>query len=293
VSVTDTTATITWTRSTDDVAVDHYTITRNGTLLPGSVPQPTSGDPQFTDTGLTASTTYQYVITAYDGDGLSAASSAGQITTAVAPAAGISLVRQATGSSASGTTLTVPITSTAGDALVAAIAVKAGSSISVSSVTDSTGAAWTKGPAGWLTGSNSRVELWYRTGAGAVSSVTATLSATSSAAADISEWRGVAATGALDAQAAIGNAASTTPQTPAVTTTVAGDLVIGALNWPGSATSTLTSAGFTSLSNFSVSTSVNGRAAYLVPTTTGSYRAAWNLSTAFPTGTAILALKPA
>ena len=290
VSVTDTTATITWTRSTDDVAVDHYTVTRNGTLLAASIPQPTFGDPQFTDTGLTASTTYQYVITAVDGDGNSTASSAGQITTA-APAGAVSLVRQATGSSASGTTLTVPITSVSGDALVAAIAVKAGGSVSVSTVTDSTGAAWTKGPVGFLSGANSRIELWYRTGASAVSNVTATLTATTAAAADISEWHGIAAAGALDAQAGIGTAATTTPQTPAATTTIAGDLVIGALNWPGAATSTLTSAGFTSLTDFNVTTSVNGRAAYLIPATTGTYRTAWNLTTAFPAGTAILALK--
>jgi hypothetical protein len=292
VSVTDTTATLTWTRSTDDVAVDHYTVTRNGTLLATSIPQPTFGDPQFTDTGLTANTTYQYVITAVDGDGNSAASSAGQITTAP-PAGGVSLVRQATGTSASGTTLTVPITSTAGDALVAAIAVKAGGSVTVTTVTDSTGAAWTKGPVGFMSGSNSRIELWYRTGASAVSNVTATFSATIAAAASISEWHGIAASGALDAQAGIGTAATTTPQTPAATTTVAGDLVIGALNWPGAATSTLTSSGFTSLTDYNVTTSVNGRAAYLVPTTTGTYRATWNLTTAFPNGTAILALKPA
>src|SRR6478609_7599860 len=156
----------------------------------------------------------------------------------------------ATRTSASGTTLTVPITSTAGDALVAAIAVKAGGSVTVTTVTDSTGAAWTKGPVGFMSGSNSRIELWYRTGASAVSNVTATFSATIAAAASISEWHGIAASGALDAQTGIGTAATTTPQTPAATTTVAGDLVIGALNWPGAATSTLTSSGFTSLTDY-------------------------------------------
>jgi hypothetical protein len=290
VAVTDTSATITWTRSTDDVAVDHYTVTRNGSLLPASVPQPVFGDPAFTDTGLTPNTLYQYRVTAFDGDGNSTSSGTGQLTTA-ATAGAISLIRQATGSSASGTTLTVPITATAGHALVAAIAVKAGGSVSVSTVTDSTGSAWTKGPVGFLSGSNSRIELWYRTGAGAVTDVTATFTATTSAAADISEWSGIAATGALDAQAGIGTAAATTTQTPPITTTTNADLVIGALNWPGSATSTLTSAGFTSLTNFAVTTSVNGRAAYLLPTTPGTYRTSWNLTTAFPTGTAILALK--
>ncbi len=290
VAVTDTSATITWTRSTDDVAVDHYTVTRNGSLLPVSVPQPVFGDPAFTDTGLSPDTLYQYSVTAFDGGGNNTSSGTGQLTTA-ATAGAISLIRQATASSTGGTTLTVPITATAGHALVAAIAVKAGGSVSVSTVTDSTGSAWTKGPVGFLSGSNSRIELWYRTGAGALTDVTATFTAITSAAADISEWSGIAATGALDAQAGIGTAATTTTQTPPITTTTSADLVIGALNWPGAATSTVTSAGFTSLTNFTVTTTVNGRAAYLLPTTPGTYRTSWNLSSAFPTGTAILALK--
>ena len=52
-----------WTASTDDVAVTGYTIFRNGS------PIGTSGTTSFSDTGLAASTTYTYAVSAYDAAG--------------------------------------------------------------------------------------------------------------------------------------------------------------------------------------------------------------------------------
>jgi hypothetical protein len=202
-------------------------------------------------------------------------------------------VKQATGSVSGGTSLAVPVASVAGNALVANIAVKAGGSVSVASVRDSTGATWTKGAVGFLSGSNTRVETWYRLGAPAVTSVTATLSASNTAAANVTEWRGVAAVGALDGALGAGTAASTTAAAPSVTTTQPGDLVIGAVNYAGNAASTLASGGFTALSPFSVTTVVNGRAAYAVATTTGSYRASWTLASAVASGGTTIALRAA
>jgi hypothetical protein len=80
-TVAATTATITWARSSDDVAVTRYDVSRNGAVV-GSVGQPASGNPTFTDTGLTASTTYSYVVTAFDAAGNHTASPAGSVTTA-------------------------------------------------------------------------------------------------------------------------------------------------------------------------------------------------------------------
>jgi hypothetical protein len=83
-SVGTTTATISWARSSDNVAVSRYDVSRNGTVV-GSAPQPASGNPSFADSGLTASTTYSYVVTAFDAAGNQAASPAGSVTTAAAP----------------------------------------------------------------------------------------------------------------------------------------------------------------------------------------------------------------
>jgi Calcineurin-like phosphoesterase/Purple acid Phosphatase, N-terminal domain len=209
------------------------------------------------------------------------------------PDTGIAFVRQATGAtSASASSFNVPIISTSGDTLVASIAVQAGTTTSVSSVTDSAGNTWTKGPVGFLSGSNTRVELWYSTGTASVSGVTVNLSAPDLASANVSEWSGVATAGALDAAAGRGNVSSTTASTPTIGTGNANDLIIGAINFPLAVTSTLAGAGFTPLQDFTIST-VKGRAAYRIVSAPGSYSVAWTLSGSSTSGAAILALKGA
>jgi len=206
---------------------------------------------------------------------------------------GVALVRQRTGATSVSTTgFNVPIVSTSGNTLVASIAVQAGTTTSVSSVTDSAGNTWTKGPVGFLSGSNTRLEIWYSTGAAPVMGVNVNLSAPDLASANVSEWSGVAAAGAFDAAAGQGNASSTTASTPAIATMNASDLVVGAINFPLNVSSTLASAGFNSLDDFTVST-VKGRAAYRVVSAAGGYSAAWTLSGASTSGAAILALKGA
>ncbi|KXS77762.1 chitinase [Listeria monocytogenes] len=75
-NVTDKSATLTWTASTDNKAVAGYKVYRNGTEV-GSVSGTT-----FTDSGLTAKTAYSYTVKAYDAAGnFSAASSALTVTT--------------------------------------------------------------------------------------------------------------------------------------------------------------------------------------------------------------------
>jgi hypothetical protein len=192
---------------------------------------------------------------------------------------------------AASTTLTVPIGSTAGDALVAMIAMNTGGSVTVSSVTDSSGATWTKGPIGYLSGANTRVEIWYRLNAPAITSVTITPSTSKSIGATISEWSGIAA---VDVQAGSGSASSTTASTPSITTTNPTDLVIGAVNYPTNTSATLTTAGYTSLNNFPSGTGVHGFGAYKTTSTTGSQQASWNLNTGSGgSGGAILAMKAA
>jgi hypothetical protein len=184
----------------------------------------------------------------------------------------------------------VPIASGAGHAVVAAIAVQAGTTTSVTSVTDSAGNTWSKGPVGFLAGSNTRIEIWYSTGASPVTQVTANLSAADIVSANVSEWSGVAAAQAVDGFAGQGNASATTAPTPSITTTNANDVVLGAINFPRAVSATLATPGFSALSNFNAST-VSGRAAYDIVSATGSYSLMWNLSGASTSGGAILALK--
>jgi glucose/arabinose dehydrogenase len=287
-----------WTASTDDIGVTGYEVYRGlvgGTLT--MIATTVGTGTTYADSGLAPSTAYAYQVRARDASGkVSGPSNTATATTSGGtspPPSAISLVKQTTGSVSGGTSLAVPVASVAGNALVANIAVKAGGSVSVASVRDSTGATWTKGAAGFLSGSNTRVETWYRLGAPAVTSVTATLSAANTAAANVTEWRGVAAPGPLDGALGAGNAASTTAAAPSVTTTQPGDLVIGAVNYAGNVASTLASGGFTALSSFSVTTVVNGRAAYAVATTTGSYRASWTLASSVASGGTTIALRAA
>ena len=205
----------------------------------------------------------------------------------------IVLQQQKTGSASSSPSLTVPLTaSTSGDTLVATVAIAAGSTGPLASVTDSSGGSWTKGPIGFLSGANTRVEMWYRVAAPSVTSATASFASgtTKSLAMSVSEWSGVASASALDVQGNGSGSSATTATSPALTTTNATDVVIGALNYTGSATSTAGGTGFAPLSNFDVS-STHGRASYNVTTTAGSYQASWSLSAASSYGAAALALK--
>jgi chitodextrinase/C1A family cysteine protease len=75
-NVTSTSATLNWTASTDNIGVTGYTIYQNGTL------KGTSATNSYTVTGLTASTTYTFYVTAFDAAGnISAASSTINVTT--------------------------------------------------------------------------------------------------------------------------------------------------------------------------------------------------------------------
>ncbi|WP_144127560.1 fibronectin type III domain-containing protein [Catellatospora sichuanensis] len=77
---TDTSVSLSWTASTDNVGVTGYEVFRGSTLI-GS---PTSTS--FTDTGLTASTAYSYTVKARDAAGnRSAASNTVPVTTSAAP----------------------------------------------------------------------------------------------------------------------------------------------------------------------------------------------------------------
>ncbi len=278
---------LSWSQATDNVGVTGYKIYRDGALLTTTPASATS----YSDTSVAGGTTYQYTVRAVDAAGnASDPSPAATLTTPSDGSVAASFVRDATGAVDSGTSFDAPLTSTAGDTLVATIAVQAGATNSVKSVTDSAGNTWNKGPIGFLSGSNTRVEIWFSSAAAPVTHVTVTLSALDAAAADISEFTGIASVLPLEASAAQGNASSTIASTPSLLTSSAEDVIVGAINYPTSTVSTLASPSFTALTDFAAS-GVHGRAAYLIAPVAGSYSASWSLAGASTSGGAIAAFR--
>ena len=78
-TVTDSSVTLSWAASTDNVGVTGYEISRNGTLLT-TIPELT-----FTDTLLTASTSYDYSVVAIDAAGNPSSASVGTAATTASP----------------------------------------------------------------------------------------------------------------------------------------------------------------------------------------------------------------
>jgi chitodextrinase len=85
-TLTDTAASISWTASTDNVAVDHYDVYRDGVHVG------TTTTPSFNDSGLTQETTYAYTVVAVDGASLASAPSAPLSVTTPAPSSTATLV---------------------------------------------------------------------------------------------------------------------------------------------------------------------------------------------------------
>ena len=126
---------LTWTPATDNIAVDHYVVRRDGVAL-GT--HPTLA--HFTDTGLAANTLYEYTVQAYDAAGNSSAESdPAQTTTPATQAGGVAFRGASSAGIRSGTTLSLarPSAVQAGDVLVASI--------------DVLGSASLTAPAGWTT----------------------------------------------------------------------------------------------------------------------------------------------
>ena len=203
----------------------------------------------------------------------------------------IQLVQQVTGTgAATSVPVTVPAT-TAGNALVLVIANGSGLTNPVSGVTDTAGNAWALGSAGFQSGSNTRIEIWYALNAASTTQVTVTKGSAAVCAIGITEWAGVAQVGALDQAAGAGSATATSHTAGPVTTTFANELLIGGISFTGAAVSTLTTPGFTALTD--LSNTQRGRAAYAIVSATGTYSVNWTLSAAANAGNAMVGLKSA
>jgi chitodextrinase len=223
-NVSQTSATLSWTASTDNVGVAGYQIFRNGTQVG------TTSSTSYTDTGLTASTTYDYSVAAYDLSN-NHSSQTGQImvTTLAPPLHAPTFVQMTQTQISSGSSVSVPFNSatTSGNTIVAyVIWSNAASAI----VTDSQGNAFTSvtAPVSW--GGGNSTQIFYATNvAGGADTVTATFrnAVSSFGVIYIHEYAGISATNPVDVTvSATGSSAAI--NSGSATTTSPNDLIFGA-----------------------------------------------------------------
>lgn len=206
-------------------------------------------------------------------------------------------VAQTTGSSASLASVTATIPATvAGNHLIAFFYRSGGLGTgALTSVTDSAGQTWLFATRGAVSGgAHTRVECWYMPSSASITSVTFNSATAQINSWNIAEWPGVEPLNPLDVASPDNSAAasSTSITTPAINTTVAGDLILAAIHHPQT-TSTLATAGYTALTDADYSTSGSGRAAYQTGAAIGSYSASWTLGVAQSAGIISVAFKAA
>ena len=216
---------LSWTASTGGAT--GYTIYRNGTQIG------TSTTTTYTDSTVSPSTTYQYTVDAYNGAGTHSAQSspALSVTTPATAPPNIKWIQGAsvsTGSLVTSVTLTLGKV-TAGDLLVGWFG-QYNSSGQVK-VSDNVNGAWTRVTTASTTfGSGGDLAFYYVQNAKAATSLTITISATSATYLQgaVSEFSGVATSGAFD-QAAAASGNSTSVATGATAAVGAGELVVGGI----------------------------------------------------------------
>ncbi len=238
-AVTASSVALSWTASTDTGGtLAGYTVYRNGTSL-GTTNATTT---TFTDSTAQPSTTYSYTVDAYDTAGNhSAQSTALPVTTPAAAASSVKWVQGGTVSTGSQvTSVTIKLTGAvnAGDLLVGWFG-QYNSSGQVQ-VSDNINGAWTRSSASTTFGSgHGDLALYYvQNSAAAPSGLTITITSTSATylQGTMSEYSGVATTGALD-QAATAKGNSATVDSGPTAAVGAGELVVGGIITGGSPSS--------------------------------------------------------
>lgn len=234
-NIASTTVTVSWTPSSDNVAVVGYQIFRDGTRVA------TTTSPSYVDTGLAASTTYVYTVAAYDGsNNVSPQSQQLAVTTtsAVLTAPTFVQVNNNQKSSGASTSVNLNAPTLAGNTLVVyVIWNNAGSVV----VTDSRGDTFVNVgvPVSW--GNGYSAQIFYATNiAGGTDTVTAAFRTpvTSFGTVYVHEYTGISSINPVDVTtSASGSSAALNSGT--ATTTSANDLIFGA----GVSDSVVTAAG--------------------------------------------------
>jgi chitodextrinase len=218
---------VSWLPSTDNVGVTGYTVRRDGTVL-GTTTSATS----FSDTTVSASTTYSYTVDAFDAAGNHSPESNAAGVTTPAPSSGIAM-RAASFAATTATTLVIPVPAgtQAGDVMLAVVADRGQPNVVA--------------PSGW---SNVRKDQNSTTmgqwifvkvaGSAEPASYTFTLSASQAAAGGILSYTGVNTSSPIDTSGGQSNASSMAVTAPSITTSVPNALVVGFFGIASAATIT-------------------------------------------------------
>jgi hypothetical protein len=189
-------------------------------------------------------------------------------------------------------------TATAGNALIALFSSSGGSSGNINTITDTAGNVWVKAATAGTSGQgNTFLSMWYAVNV--QSPGTISIGSTSNSFQwQLIEFDNVATIGQPDqAPAATTNGtASATPVSTAVTPTIDNALLIAAISYGATATSSLsaasTSAGWQALTNPAAAASKHLRSAWKVQASPSSQQAQWDLDVASTYTGGILSLEP-
>jgi chitodextrinase len=223
-NVTSTTLKISWTASTDDVAVAGYQVFRNGAKVA------TTTTTSYTDTGLAPSATYTYAALAYDSsNNLSGQSAQLTVTTAAAAVVSPSMVQTKNNQISSGTSVSVPFNAPtqAGNTIVVYVIWNNAGSVAL---TDSNGNAYVNVGTPVVWGNGYSAQVFYASHIkGGSDTVTATFrnSVTAFGVLYVHEYAGISPTNPVDIYCSA-SGSSTTLNSGTATTTGANDLIFGA-----------------------------------------------------------------
>jgi len=222
--VTWSTVTLSWSASTDNVAVSGYTIYRGGASVG------TSSTTGFTDSGLAPSTTYSYTVDAFDSAGNHSAQSAPiTATTAVRPVTFIQAASKSSGSRHTSVTFNLSRPVAAGDLLTGLFAqFDAAGQVTVS---DNVNGAWTRAAGITYTTGNGDIAVLYRPNSRAApAGLTITIAASASTMlyGAASEYAGIATTAPLD-QVTLTSGTGLSVDSGPTAAVAAGELVFGSL----------------------------------------------------------------
>ena len=223
-NVTATALTLTWSASTDNVAVTGYRVFRNGAQVG------TTAVTSYADTGLTPSTAYAYTVAAYDGSNNASAQSVQLSVTTALPALTPPTFIQVNNnqiSSGTHTSVTFNAPTQAGNTIVAYVIWSNTNSVAL---TDSRGNAFVNigSPVSW--GSGNRAQIFYASNiAGGTDTVTATFGApvASFGVVYVHEYAGISAINPVDVTASA-SGSSPSLNSGSVTTTSVNDLIFAA-----------------------------------------------------------------
>ena len=199
------------------------------------------------------------------------------------------------------TTDTKSVSTTAGNTLILLVAIAAGATSKLLSVTDSAGNTWvvptsdpnTNPPANFVSGSNTYFAMAYVLNAAAITSITVNISLSKVFSYNLVEFSGIVTVSAVDqSQTASDTPAASPLSTPSITTVNANDLIIGGMS-ANNNSMTINTAGFNALTSMVPVGTMKGVAAYKIVSSTGTYQISWTPGANAVAGAGIMAFQAA